>query len=213
LAQRDNYKIKNLCFIIPRDYSHKDELNDELLKHNKDLKIYTKILFWDNFFEIFKKEYYLKTNDIILEFFQLIKEWFGYDHITLPKKGDIEMNVKEFVKQLLDFEHTVYTVGDLIKSYGFKTKPLKINGKIGFQIFTKFNRVLGNFEIWNELWAAVGDIFVFIPENDCDFAKKEFKFDGKSYPYISLDSKILNGVFEEKTFVDYFLNEIIKLIK
>jgi hypothetical protein len=78
----------------------------------------------------------LKTNDIISEFFRLIKEWFGYEHINLPEKGDIEMNVKEFGKQLLDFEHTVYTVENLIKSYGFKTKPLKVSGKIGFQIST-----------------------------------------------------------------------------
>jgi hypothetical protein len=39
LAQMDDYKIKNLYFIIPtRNYSYKDELDNKLLKHNKVLK-------------------------------------------------------------------------------------------------------------------------------------------------------------------------------
>jgi hypothetical protein len=161
LAKMD-YKIKNLYFIIPTDYSHKDEL-DKLLKHNRVLNIPTKILFWEDFFKIFKEEYSLKTNDIISEFFQLIKEWFGYDHISLPKKGDIEMKVEEFGKQLLDFERTVCTIEKLICPHGFYSKPLKNRGEIGFRIFNKLNNFLGCFEIWTELWAAKGDIFVFIP--------------------------------------------------
>jgi hypothetical protein len=209
LVQMD-CKEKNLYFIIPKYYSHKDELNDRLIKFNKDSKICTKILFWDDFFEKWKREDFSEKNDILFHFFQLIKEWFGYDHIILPKKGDIEMNVKEFGKQLFDFELTVSTVEALIRSNGFKTKPIKLRGEIGFHILDKKDNILGYFEIWNALWAAKGDIFVFIPENDCDFVKKEFEFDGRSYPYISLDSKILNGVFEEKAFVDYFLDEILK---
>jgi hypothetical protein len=210
LAQT-NYKEKNLYFIIPKYYSHKDELNAKLKNFNKGSKICTKIFFWDDFFEKYKKEDFSKTNNILSYFFQLIREWFGYDHITLPSKGDIEMNVKEFGKQLLKFEHTIRIVERLI-SNGYKTKSLKINGEFGFRISKKDN-ILGYFEIWTELWAAKGDIFVFIPENDCDFAKGEFEFEGKPYPYISLDSKILNGVFEPKTFVDFFLDKIIKKLE
>jgi hypothetical protein len=206
LSKMDYHK-KNLYFIVPRYYSHMDELNKKLPNNNS--KICTKILFWDDFFESYKEECFQKNDSIISEFFQLIKEWFGYEHIELPKKGDIEMNVKEMGKQLRDFHKTIYTIEDLIKSYGFKTKPMKIRGEIGFGIL-KNDTFLGCFEIWNELWAEKGDIFVFVPINECDFAKKEFKFEGKSYPYTSLDSRILNGNFEEKAFVDYFIKEILK---
>ena len=206
-----NYKEKSLFFIIPKYYTHIDELNNKLIKYNRDLKIYTKILFWDDFFEKCRKINFSETNDILSYFFQLIKEWFGYEHIALPKKGDIEMNVKEFGKQLLDFERTVYTIENLISSNGFMTKPHKGNGgEIGFGISDKKNNSIGWFEIWTELWAAKGDIFVFIPDNECAMANKEFVFDGRSYPYISLDSKILNGTFEEKIFVEHFLDQIIK---
>ena len=207
-----DFKNKYLYFIVPKYYSHIDELNDKLLKYKTDSKIHTDKLFWDNFFEHSRKSFSSeKTNDILSEFFQLLKDWFGYNHINLPRKGEIDMNVKEFGKLLLDFEKTVCNIENLISSNGFKTKRYKCNGgEIGFDIYDKKGEYIGSFEIWTELWAKNGDIFVFITENDYGIARKEYMADGKTYAYISLDAKILNGKFEEKIFVDYFLNEILR---
>jgi hypothetical protein len=209
LAKLEDYQKKHLYFIIPGYYSHIIEIENNLKKYG-NINIHTKILKWEKFFEEVKKDDFTKTSVIYSEFFQLLKEWFGYDHIALPKKGEIKMNVKEFGKELLKYEHSIYTIKKIISSNGFITKLTKRSGEIGFDIFDKKDKPMGWFGIWNELWAAKGCIFIFVADdNDNSLFSKEFEYYDEQYKYLTLDEKILNGNFEEKLFVDWFLKEVL----
>jgi hypothetical protein len=204
-------KNKYLFFIVPKNYKHKDELANKLESYNVNKKIVTNIYYWDHFFKDCKKYYSTEKNDIFFQYFQLLKEWFGYNHISFQKKGEIDMNIKEVGQKLVECHQTVDTIGNLLETNNFKIKyPETGGGEYGFYIYHKKVN-LGWFGIWNDLWASKGDVFIFLSgdiNNEKIFTKK-YNDDGKDWPYLNMDKKIFSQMFDENEFVEYFIKEIL----
>jgi hypothetical protein len=206
---------KYLYFILPKNYKFEQELKIKIEKYNKN-KIITKIFYWDDFFELLKNEKCDQINDLCKEYYDLIKNWYGYEHIQFFKKENLKMEKLEIGKFVDKIENMVYTIGDLLNSNGYKLKYSKAPGEFGFSIFDKKNKEICWFGAWISLWAKTGDVVILTLssnyENKVEGIKKVV-IDDVEFQYFCFDKNVLNDNFNENDFLEkliYKINDIIK---
>jgi hypothetical protein len=206
LKELSTMNIKNKClyFLLPRNYKYKNELDRRIEKYNIN-NIETKILYWENLFEELKDGGFLNENDVCREYYNLIKERFGYEPIKFCKGDNDKMKKVEIGKYINKIEHVIYNIEGLIGTNGFKTKSSKMEGEIGFTV-SNDKEELGWFGTWFELWAKKGDAIIFIvtAEKFNNLKTKKFHIWDYDYFYISFDSKILDDNFNENNFIREF---------
>jgi hypothetical protein len=213
---------KYLYFILPKKYKYENELDERIKRYNQ-FNINTNILHWDEFFEFIKRNITFPiANNTFLEYFNLLKDWYGYEHIEFFKRENNKVEKKEMGKLLHKAEKTIYTIEDLLSSNGYKIKESKQNGELGFSILNNSNKDLGWFGIWFELWAKNGDIIIFTISSQKENRKnynlfeeiftntKIFLFDDIEYKYVSYDTQIFNEEYIENDFVKDLIEKLKK---
>jgi len=116
---------KKLFFIIPRKYKFEQVLINRFIKY-KINNISTEILYWEDFFEFLKKNSIFKINDFCAEYYNLIKNWYGYENNIFFNKENKKMDKLEIGKFVSRIDNLVNTIGDLLSKDGIKLNIQKI---------------------------------------------------------------------------------------
>ena len=208
---------KKLIFILPRGYKYEKKLNTRIEKYNKK-NILIDIKYWDVLFELLKKNNIDQINDICMEYYNLIKNWYGYEHIQFYKKENNKMDKLEIGKFVNKIEEMVETIGDLLVSNGYKIKHSKVSGDFGFSIFDKKNVELCWFGAWISLWAKTGDVVILTLSSNIENKIKDIKsitIDGNDIQYFCFDETVIDDNYNEKQFLGQLMDKIneIKTLK
>jgi len=238
---------KKLHFLIPKNYSHLEKLKNKIenvkekgkllfnknkgyysVTYNydkeKDKKITIEIKSWEDFFEYCKGKYIIfKSNKILLEYYNLLKSWFGYETIII-QKGE-----KNIMKKKLEKLSKVFDILDSIYCLLKKHKELKLESnksfdQIGFNIIDKNKKIFyGWIGIWFPLLKENDHIFIYTPnnedkkiknnflkiyKNECKVYKDQYD-DNKEYKYICFD----NDIFNKNKSSDIIGEKILDIIK
>jgi hypothetical protein len=206
---------KYLYFILPRNYKFEEELKSKIEKYNTK-KINTGIFYWDAFFELLKLKKGFQINDFCAEYYNLIKDWYGYEHTQFFKKENLKMDKLEIGKFVSKIEGTVYTIGDLLSSNGYKIKYSKAPGEFGFDILNKKNKGICWFGAWVSLWAKTGEVIILTLssnyENKVEGVKKII-IDDVEFQYFCLDKILIHDDFNEQDFLKILINKIQDITK
>jgi len=199
ILKKRTEKVKKLFFLIPRYYSHEQELKDSINKV-KNSKI-IEIKYWEWFFERCKDNNIYKINEIVSEYYNLLKSKFGYETVVFYKE---EKNIMKESGKIM------YKVGILLSILNsqledeFKIDSSGDFNEIGMAIKDKNNDKInyGWFGISFQLWEETGDCLIYEMSGDkhnkkyYDSFKNKFKKTYKIYKesrmYIRFDDYIRN---------------------
>jgi len=148
---------KKLYFVIPKKYNYKEELNYRI-KNTKKFKISIEIRYWEEFFEFCKNKNIYSKNNVLGEYYNLLKSWFGYETVIFSKKEKDIMN--ENGKVMYKAQKWLESISSLLIQNGYDPEWSKESNEIGLYI-NKKNNYYGWIGIWFPLWKDSGDCFVY----------------------------------------------------
>ena len=225
--KNESKTTKKLYFIIPKNYYFKKDL--EKRKENiKDKSIPIEIKYWEEFFEHCKKEsnIFLKNN-VLFEYYSLLKSWFGYETIIFNKKEQKIMN--ENGKVMYKAGKWLESISSLLEQKEYKVTWSDGLQEIGIFIY-KSNIYYGWIGVSFPVWEENGHCFIYTISNkdkkryynnfiniykNCHEYVEDIddKPEGKAvHKYICFDDHIFNKENDESV-VFKELSDILKSIK
>ncbi len=161
---------------------------------------------------------------IFKEFYQLIKNWFGYDEILFTKEEFRRM--KNAGSIFYKIAKHIENVKNELEKKNYNIEQDYEYGSIGFWVKNKDKEILLWFGSWLELWDKEKCSFVCLIGYDGMHRKKSFKLfdqafenaktykndDGLLWKYFSLDSMI-DGKSGNAEYIANFIDEKIKILK
>lgn len=127
---------KQLYFLIPKDYTHKEELLSEKIK----------LVFWEDFIEFIPDS----SNEVIKEFKQYLNTWF---HMSLQKINDNELKLlsdKNYSVALTKLMDNIEELAEHLNTK-YKVSKAKTSYEFGFYIESeKYGQLF--YGIWYEVW-------------------------------------------------------------
>jgi len=219
-----------LMFLIPRNYAHKDEINQ---KWKYYANVEKQLFFWEDFVKTLKeeKDVYVKA------FYDFCVYWFDLEQIHFEKDElellNFEGNNMELVQNetlpnlMLKLELSVIKIGESLKWEQFKAE--KGGYTIGFNYIKKiksYQIVIGiDYDIWKQYNQPI-NIYISNAKNsseefelptieDIEFSIYELRenshFDDFFAYVVKLDFKIEDEDYEEK--MKKTLEKIIQVLK
>jgi hypothetical protein len=221
-----NEPTKRLYFLLPKNYKHLKELNERFdnIEHNE---ISINIKYWEKFFEYLKQEKFYLKSDLFNEYYNLLKNWFGYETIifSIEEKKTMSNNINIMLKVGKWLE----SMRSHLETNGYSVSNSDGLLELGLYISNNIGKDYGWIGVWFELWEETGDCFIYTLSSNND--KKYFDNlsklsdkcklfdyhhddtpDGKEiFKYICFDNLIFNKSIDENA-IWQELSEILKNI-
>lgn len=220
--QKRKESNKALFFIIPKNYMHEQDLRKRIKQNDKYKQV--SIKYWDDFVKKYKKDEDVKKMPLYKEFYQLIKNWFGYDEIFITKEEFRRM--KNAGSIFYKIAKHIENVKNELEKKNYIIEQDYEYGSIGFWVKNEDKEILLWFGSWLELWDKEKCSFVCLIGFDGMHRKKSFKLfdqafentktykndDRLLWKYFSLDSMI-DGKSGNAEYIANFIDEKIKILK